>query len=162
MTQYVVIEVDRLEPFLSVYVRKVFLPRNLWSLTGVQVNPYKAVHIDVNMNWEEAILRPIETIQLLIARGFGKLTVQAVRPTMISATEDARLSTFFLYDGIRTVPAYVMKSSDISVAVQIDDDVETCKLVSKKIAGLLKPGFMGHEQPSAGEDCSTFKVIEVL
>jgi hypothetical protein len=37
------------------------------------------------------------------------------------------------------VSAYIMKSPGISIAVQVNNDIETRKFISKEIAGLLKP-----------------------
>lgn len=56
MVQNVVVEVDSLEPLLYVYICKMFLPCNFRSLLRVQVDPYEAIYVNVNMDREQTIL----------------------------------------------------------------------------------------------------------
>jgi len=88
----------------------------------------------MHVNWEEPVLRLVEAINLLVARGFGELAVETVGPAVVLAGEDAGCAGFLGDDGESTVPADVVEGIDIALAVFDKDEWVTGDFVLYPIA----------------------------
>lgn len=84
VVQIVIVKVDLVVPRLHVDIVKVLLPGHLGSLLGVHVDPDEAVLVDFCVDAKQAILLLIKLTQSLVARGFGQVAVEAVRPSVVS------------------------------------------------------------------------------
>ena len=74
----IIIEVIEAVSFLLVDAFEVVLPSNLGLLLAIEVDPDKAVDIDVHVDREEAVSAAVEVGQLLVTRCLSKIAVQTV------------------------------------------------------------------------------------
>ena len=84
--EIVVVEVIGFVPFLLVDILEMLFPRHLRGLLRIQIDPDEAIHIDLDMDSEEAVLVLVDPV--LEAGRFGQFAIQAVGPSVVSAGQD--------------------------------------------------------------------------
>lgn len=160
--QLIVVEVVRFVSFLFVNVCEVLLPWDLGRCFAIHIHPDEAVDVDLDMNFEQTILILIKTVQVLIARCFGELSIQSIRPAVVSTSQNFGISmAFILNDRICTVSAYIVEGVDVVLSVTRDDEVEPSHLIAKPVTGLFQARAMGNEEPSFGENGTPFQLIHL-
>lgn len=87
LVESVVIPVDLLKTFLLINTLEVASPR-FRVLRAVEVDPDKAIRIDLEMDLEKAVLALVEVLELVVVGCLGEVATQSIRPTMVLACKD--------------------------------------------------------------------------
>ena len=54
------------------------LPTDFRFALAVQVYPDETIAVNMYVNWEQAVLSLVETVQFLVTRCFGQLAIESV------------------------------------------------------------------------------------
>lgn len=137
VVELVIVEIKLAVPFLLVDVVEMFFPGYFWGLFGVHVDPDEAVDVDFDVDAKETVLLLLIPLQVLIARSFGEFSIQAVRPAVVSASEDLRVAFLLLHDRVSTMSTDVVEGIDVSSTVSVDDDIVSCNVEAKEVSSVL-------------------------
>jgi hypothetical protein len=150
--QSIILKVDILQSLLLINPIKVACPR-LRVLRAIQVDPDKAICINLEMNLEQTVLALVESLQLVIVRRLGKIATQAIGPTVVLARKDRRVSLrSALNNGKCTVATHVVKGIEVALAVARHDKLIACDVELEPISCLGESVLVGDEKPLLGED----------
>lgn len=143
----IVIKVEVLVSFLLIDSSVLLLPRDLWSLLAIEVNPYEPVLIDLNMDREQTIAFLLETREFLISGGFGELPVKSIRPAVVFASKDLRSSFLAGDDREASMSADVVKAVDVPLAVLDEHESKTSNFVGQPVSGVRESRLVCCEHP---------------
>lgn len=161
MVELVIVKVEFAVSLLLVDVVKMLFPRHFGSLFGVHVDPDEAIGIDLDVDAEQTVLLLLVAFQILVSWSLGELSVQSIRPAVISASKDLCVAFFLLYDRVSPVSADVVEGIDVSSTVSVNDDIVTCDIEAEEVSGILDAGAVCHKEPSASEDGSSFELVHL-
>ena len=65
---------------LRICASALLVPQDTGLHAGLEIYPYKPASIDMQMNWEQAVVLGRKTFLAMEAGGFGELTIEAIRP----------------------------------------------------------------------------------
>lgn len=133
VVELVVLKVVGSEPLLLLGAVKGVGPGNFRLRTGVQVHPDESILVNVDMERQKAVGGLVESSEILISRGLGELAVEAVRPPVVFARQDAVVALLLGDNGEGPVSADVVECVDGSGAVLGDDKFKAGHLISQPV-----------------------------
>ena len=148
VVEFIVVPIDPVVPWKHVNPFKIIRPGNLWLRIAIQVDPDKTIAVDVDMYGKETILGLVKIWQILIARGFGKLAIEAIGPTMVEASKDFSIALGFGHHWERSVSANIVECIDVAFPVFTQHKLEVGYFIAQIVARFLESEFVGGEQPS--------------
>lgn len=155
-------EVKLVHPFTLVDIPQLILPPDTGLLaicSGLEIHPHKPSLVDMDMHGEEAMLAFVEALDSVEPRRLGKVSLEAVRPAVVFATQDAGCATALLDYRVRPVATDIVEPVDIPAAVTDEEEREVGIGERNEIAGFRESKIMCDEDPFLRKDAATFQLI---
>lgn len=137
------------------------LPTDI-GLACLQVRPDEAESVNMNVDRKQTLLRLVKALNSIETRSLGKLAIESIAPAVILATEYIGRTALSLYNRESSVATDVVKAVDLALAIFDQEERVARDVEFLKVAGLWESDGMCEEHPFAGEDCSTFELVETL
>lgn len=130
VVELVILKVVGSQPLLLLDTVKVVGPGNFRLRTSIQVHPDKSILVNMDMEGQKAVRGLVESREILISRRLGELAVEAVRPPVVFARQDAVVALLLGNNGEGPVSADVVECVDGPGAIFSDDKFKASHLIS--------------------------------
>jgi hypothetical protein len=146
MVKLVLGKVEPLESLLSIDTVEVFFPGD-WIWRRVKVDPDEAQCVSMHMNREQALTLFLEHRDVIKLGGFGQLSIEAVRPPMISARKNLDVAPVLRDEWKRTMAANIVEAVQITFPIKAQHKGESSFLKPKEVTGLCEAQFVRSQYP---------------
>lgn len=154
----IVFEIEVFEPGLHVNTLKIIVPFDLFVY--IEVYPYKAYGVNMNVDWKKTILQSVEALYLFVSRCFSQLAVQSIGPAMVLAGYDLYLPLRLSHKWESTVSTDVVKSTDQSLTIPANKKLEARLFKSDIIASSCESVFVCDHNPPLRENRSPLEMVD--